>query len=352
MTVTNYNTSIVEQCVAAISILTFRQPRIPSGQVLMMNIAILDDYQHHALSLADWNRLPTDCRITVFDDHLPPGEALIRRLVPFDIICVMRERTPMPRELLTRLPNLRLVVTTGARNDAIDLTAAAEGNITVCGTESPGHATAELAFGLILALARGLYPQAESMRAGGWQIGLGRDLRGMTLGVIGLGRLGSQVAGFGKAFGMKVIAWSHNLTDERASECGVSRVDKTTLLRQADFITVHLKLGDRSRHLIDAEALALMKSDACLVNTSRAPIVDTAALIAALEQGRLGGAALDVYDQEPLPVDHPLRSTPRLLLTPHIGYVTEQTYRVFYQQTVEAILAYLDGNPTRQLTVG
>lgn len=315
----------------------------------MPQIAILDDYQSVALKLADWSRLPADCRISVFDDHLPPGEALVARLAPFEIICAMRERTPFPRSLLERLPRLRLLITAGMRNAAIDVAAARERGIMVCGTRAPGHATAELAFGLILALARGLHREFESMRAGGWQTGLGRDLRGATLGVMGLGRLGAEVARFGLAFGMRVVAWSQNLTDARAGECGVQRVTKETLLAEADFVSLHLRLSERTRGLIDAAALAAMKPSACIVNTSRGPIVDEDALVEALRAGRIAGAALDVYDQEPLPANYRLRRIPNLLPTPHIGYVTEETYRVFYGDMVEDVLAFLDGQPVRAL---
>lgn len=315
----------------------------------MTRIAILDDYQNVALSLADWGRLPAEYRVTVFKDTLPPGDALVERLAPFGILCAMRERTPFPRPLLERLPRLRLLITAGMRNAAIDLEAARELGITVCGTRAPGHATAELAFGLVLTLARGIHRELDSMRAGGWQAGLGRDLRGATLGLIGLGRLGAEVACFGLAFGMRVIAWSQNLTDARARECGVGRVTKETLLADSDFISIHLRLSERTQGLIGDAAFSVMKPSAYLVNTSRGPIVDEDALAEVLHAGRIAGAALDVYDQEPLPRDHRLRHLPNLLLTPHIGYVTEETYRVFYGDMVENILAYLAGSPVRVL---
>ena len=316
-----------------------------------MKIAILDDYQKVARDFADWSRLPGDARVSFFHDTLRDREALVARLAPFEIIGAMRERTPFPRALIERLPNLRLLVTSGARNASIDLRAAKDHGVVVCGTGSPGHATAELAFGLILALARDLPGETRSIRTGGWQLGIGRDLNGATLGVIGLGRLGGRVAGMGRAFGMRVLAWSQNLTAERAADQGAERVSKEELLRRSDFVTVHMKLGDRSRGLIGAAELALMRPDAFLINTSRAPIVDTAALVAALTERRIAGAALDVFDEEPLPPDdalpRPLRQVERLLLTPHIGYVTRQTYDVFYGETLEAILAFLAGTPIR-----
>lgn len=313
-----------------------------------MRLAILDDYQNVSQSMADWSRLPQDVEVTVFHDTIAEEEALAARLEPFEILCVMRERTPLSGSLLARLPRLRLIVTSGKRNDAIDVSAASEQGIVVCGTESPGHATAELTLGLMLALARRIVVENRSVREGGWQRGLGRDLRGATLGVIGLGRLGGQVAMLAQAFGMRLIAWSANLTDERCAELAVERSPSlNALLSESDFATIHMRLSDRTRNLIGSKELALMKSDAALINASRGPIVDWRALLAALEAGRPGAAALDVYDLEPLPTDHPLRSSDQLLLTPHIGYVTRETYGVFYPQTVEAVLAWLDGNPVR-----
>ena len=312
----------------------------------MTKVAVLDDYQRVARRFADWDRL--DARVDFFHDHVFDRERLVQRLTPYDVIGVMRERTAFDRGLIAGLPNLRLLVTTGRRNAAIDVAAAAEHGVTVCGTTSPGHATAELTFGLILALARGIVTETESVRGGGWQVGVGRDLRGGTLGVIGLGRLGSQVAAMGGAFGMRVVAWSGNLTPERAREVGAEHVPLSTLLATADVVTIHLRLGERSRGLIGAEQLGLMKRDALLVNTARAPIVDTDAVLDALAAGRLGGAAFDVYEDEPLPAEDRLRAHhPNLLTTPHIGYVTRQTYEVFYPEMVEAIEAFLAGRPVR-----
>ena len=313
----------------------------------MTKIAVLDDYQGVALRLAEWERLGAD--VVVLSEPIGDEEAVAERLAEFPVIVAMRERTPFPDSLLRRLPKLELLVTTGMRNAAIDLDAAAESGVVVCGTPSPGHATAELTFAMILALARGLVDEVSSVRSGGWQAGLGRDLRGAKLGVVGLGRLGAQIAGFGDAFGMNVIAWSENLTAERAAEVGVQLVDKPTLFADSDFVTVHLRLSPRTRGLIGRSQLARMKPTAYLVNTSRGPIVDSDALLEAVRSGGIAGAAIDVFDEEPLPVDHPYRSEPNILATPHIGYVTEQTYRIFYEAVVEDIEAWLSGEPVRVL---
>jgi phosphoglycerate dehydrogenase-like enzyme len=317
---------------------------------MVTQVAILDDYQKVAQGSADWTALPPDLEVTFFHDHLADPDQLVARLEPFAIVGVMRERTPFPVSLLQRLPNLRLLITTGPRNASIDGEAAQRLGITVCGTRSSGYATAELAMALILALARGLPAETASMRAGGWQVGLGRDLAGAVLGVVGLGRLGSRLARLGQAFGMTTIAWSQNLTEAAAAEVGARRVDKAELFRHADFISVHLQLSARTRGLIGAAELALMQPDACLVNTSRGPIVDEDALVDALQSGRIAGAALDVYDREPLPRDHRLRRVPNLLLTPHIGYVTRESYATFYGDMVAGIAAFLAGNPQRVIS--
>jgi len=311
----------------------------------MVAIAILDDYQNVALEMADWSRLQANHQITVFNKPFPDEDAVARALAGFDVVCLMRERTPFPANLIERLPNLRLIVTSGNRNAAIDIAAAKKRDVLVCGTDSPAYATAELAMGLMLSLARNIHTEFANMRGGGWQTTLGRDLRGSTLGLIGLGRLGGRVALYARAFEMKVIAWSENLTQQRCDEVGAEKVDKDDLLRRADVISIHTRLSNRTRGLIGARELRLMKPTAYLINTSRGPIVDEAALIEALQQGRIAGAALDVYDREPLPADHPLRSSPRVLLTPHLGYVTEQTYRVFYGGMVDAIEGWLAGKP-------
>ncbi len=315
-----------------------------------IKIAVLDDYQGVALESADWSRL--DAEIEVFSEHLGAASIVAERLTGFDVVVAMRERTPFPRALIEALPDLRLLVTTGMRNAAIDLEAAEANGVMVCGTPSPGHATAELTFAFILALSRGLVGEVESVRSGGWQAGLGRDVRGSTLGLIGLGRLGSQVAAFGKAFGMNVVAWSQNLTSERTAEVGVELVDKETLFAGSDFVSVHLKLSDRSIGLVGAEEIGLMKPTAYLVNTSRGPIVDVDSLLAAVQSGAIAGAAVDVHDPEPLPSDHPIRSEPRILATPHIGYVTAQTYRIFYEGVVEGIEAWVTGKPISVLAGG
>ena len=316
----------------------------------MAAIAVLDDYQNVALKMGDWTRLQSNHRITVFTKPFKNQDEVAKALAGFEIVSIMRERTPFPRALLERLPDLKLLVTTGGRNASVDVKAAAERGITVCGTDAGGHATAELAFGLILSLARHLPTEFHNMREGRWQTTLGSDLRGKTLGLLGLGKLGGEVAKFGKAFGMPLIAWSQNLTPERAAEIGAQRVEKDELFRHADFISVHLVLSDRSRGLVGARELGLMKPTASIVNTSRGPIIDAGALAAALKEKRIAGAALDVYDTEPLPADHPLRSEPRAVLTPHIGYVTEESYRVFFDGVIAAIEGWLAGKPIRVIT--
>jgi phosphoglycerate dehydrogenase-like enzyme len=316
----------------------------------MMNVAVLDDYQGVALSMADWSALGGDVRVQVFRDHLAGERALVDRLGSFEAIVAMRERTPFPRSLLEALPGLRLLVTTGMRNASIDLQAATRLGITVCGTEGLGYPTAELTWGLILAWARRIAREDQATRDGRWQTTIGLGLRGKVLGVIGLGRLGSQVATIGRAFGMSVIAWSQNLTGERAAACGAAFVSKDDLLAQADVVTIHLQLSDRTRGLLGPRELGLMKADALLVNTSRGPIVDEGALIAALRQRTIAGAALDVFDEEPLPRDHPLRQLDSTVITPHLGYVTVEGYGVFYRDAVEDIRAFREGRPIRVLT--
>ena len=315
-----------------------------------MRIAILDDYQKLALQSADWSAVKAHGEITVFHDTITDKNALRDRLMPFDILCVMRERTPISGDLIRSLPNLKLIVTSGKRNAAIDVATAHECGITVCGTESPSTATPELAFALMLGLARNIVGENASMRSGGWQIGLGQDLAGSTLGIIGLGRLGAQIAKIAQAFDMHITAWSTNLTPERCQEVGVEyKPSKEALLRGADFVTIHQRLSDRTRGLIGTEEFRQMKKTAFLINTSRGPIVDDAALIDAVNQGEIAGAGIDVYDQEPLPAAHPLRKCEKLLLTPHLGYVTRHTWDVFYGQTVEAVLAWINGDPIRVL---
>lgn len=312
-----------------------------------MKIAVLDDYQSVARQMADWSRLEAEHEVVFFHQPYEGLEGFVERLRPFEIVCLMRERSPFGREIVERLPNLRLVVTAGMRNAAIDLEACRARGIPVLGTEGSAEATPELAFGLIIALARNIHIEDRRMREGAWITTLGRDLAGATLGILGLGRLGSRMAELGRAFDMEVIAWSRNLTDEAARAKGARRVSREELFRESDFLTIHYKLGERSRGLVGAAELALMKPTAYLINTSRGPIVDTGALMAALREGRIAGAGIDVYDVEPLPPDHPLRSCPRTLLTPHLGYVTEGTYRLFYGQMVEDIESWLRGHPVR-----
>jgi phosphoglycerate dehydrogenase-like enzyme len=313
-----------------------------------MRIAVLDDYQQVAESLAEWSRL--DAEIEFFSEHIADETELVRRLAGFEVVVAMRERTPFPRSVLHDLPDLRLLITTGGSNASIDLRAAHEFGVVVSGTGALPHPTGELAMSLILALARGLVAEVDSVRKGGWQVGLGRDLLGATLGVIGLGRLGSQVARLGLVFGMDVLSWSQNLTRERAAEVGVNLVSREQLLGRSDFVTIHLKLSPRTVSLIGEAELSLMKPNAYLVNTSRGPIVDEVALLAAVRGGEIAGAALDVFDQEPLPDDHPFRSEGRIVATPHIGYVTRESYQVFYDGVIEAIDAWRNGEPIRLLT--
>ena len=315
----------------------------------MLRIAVLDDYQGVSGHYADWSSLPEPAEVTVFGDHLDDEDEVAERLASFDVVVAMRERTPFPRSLLERLANLKLLVTTGAKNASIDVAAAAERGVPVCGTGAHSSGTAELTWALILAVARHLPEEMANVQRGGWQTTVGTDLAGRRLGIVGLGRLGTRVARIGQAFEMDVVAWSQNLTDERAADAGVRRVTKEELLRTADVVTVHLQLSDRTRGLIAADELALMKPTAILVNTSRGPIVDDRALVAALQRNRLAGAGIDVYDREPLPADHPLRTAPRLVATPHLGYVTEATYEVFYREAVEDVAAWMRGAPVRQL---
>jgi phosphoglycerate dehydrogenase-like enzyme len=310
-------------------------------------LAILDDWQGVALSLADWSGLPPALAPTVFRDHLADEDALAARLAPFDALVIMRERTPFPASLIARLPRLKLLVTTGEKNRSIDLAACTARGITVCGTPSLASPTPELAWGLIIGLARRIPEEAAALRAGRWQESVGRGLEGRTLGLLGLGRLGARMARIGAAFDMRVIAWSQNLTAERAAQDGAQRVEKGALFAEADIISIHLQLSERTRGLVGAAEIGAMKPDALLVNTSRGPIMDGAALLQALRAGRIGGAALDVYDTEPLAADDAWRSAPRLLATPHLGYVTEENYRGMYGAAVEAVLGYLDGRPVR-----
>lgn len=313
----------------------------------MLKIAVLDDYQGVALSCADWSRVAARADITVFRDTLADPDLLVQRLLPFDALCVMRERTPFSAAILQRLPNLRFIASNAPQNAAIDVEAAARQGVLVSGTGGRGNGAPELTWALILAAARHIAAEQGAVRSGGWQTGLGGDLEGGTLGLMGLGRIGARVAAVGAAFGMKVIAWSPNLTASSATAAGATLVDKATLLRESDWLTLHLVLSARSKHIIGAAELACMKSSAWLVNTSRGGLVDEAALIAALADRTIAGAALDVFDAEPLPAAHPFRTLDNVLATPHIGYVTRGTYQVFYEETVENLLAWMDGAPIR-----
>lgn len=315
----------------------------------MFKVAILDDYQQVALGAADWKILQPEAEIQAFTDNLVDIPRLVERLHTFDAVVLMRERTPFPRALFERLPNLRLLVTAGMRNASIDIAAATERGVLVAGTETLSYPTAELAWGLIIALMRHLPYETQAMRAGKWQTTLGRTLGKKTLGVLGLGKLGSRVAAVGKAFGMDVLAWSQNLTPERAAEAGATLVGKEALLERSDIISIHLVLSDRTRGLIGAAELKRMKPTACLVNTSRGPIVDESALLDALRARRIAGAGIDVYNAEPLPADHPIRRLDNVVLTPHLGYVTEENYRLIYGQAVEAIRAFIDGKQLRAI---
>jgi phosphoglycerate dehydrogenase-like enzyme len=315
-----------------------------------IKIAVLDDYQNVGRGLADWASLAPQAQAVFFHDHVGDLDQLAARLAAFEVVVLMRERTPMGADLIALLPKLKLIVTVGMWNASIDFAAAKARGIVICGT--PGgdpNATPALTWGLVLAATRGIAGQAAAVRAGGWQVGLGSDIHGKTLGVLGLGKIGQVVAGFGKTFGMKVIAWSQNLTAEHAAECGAERVERDELFRHADVLCIHLKLGERTRALVGARELGLMKKTAWLVNTSRGPIVDEQALIAALEQRKIAGAALDVFDEEPLSQDHAFRYLPNVLATPHIGYVSEKTYRGAFPDAVEDIRAWLDGKPVRVL---
>jgi phosphoglycerate dehydrogenase-like enzyme len=307
-----------------------------------IRIAILDDYQNVALSMADWSALDGRATITVFNDHLDNTDAVVARLQPFDIVCVMRERTPMTRAIVERLPKLRVIASTGSRNASIDLEAAAERGVRTFHTGYSSAPTIELTWALILASSRNLIEENTALRSGGWQRDVGDELAGRTLGLLGLGNVGGEVARIGKAFGMTVIAWSQNLTAERAADAGAVKVPKDELFRRADIVSIHLVLSRRTCGLVGAAEFALMKPTARLVNTSRGPLVVEADLLDALKSSRIAGAAIDVFDQEPLPLDHPFRSLPNLLATPHIGYVSRAQYVRFYQDTVSNTVLWLD----------
>lgn len=316
-----------------------------------IRVAILDDYQNVALRCADWSPLKNDAEISVFNRPFGSQDEAIAALRGFAVVAGMRERTPFPRAVIEALPDLKLLITTGAKNLSFDVKAANERGVTVCGTGAVGTPTTGIVFGLMLELTRRIGFENARMKAGEpWQVTIGRDLEGLTLGIVGLGKLGQRVAAIGRAFGMNVIAWSQNLTPEKAKAGGADYVSREELFAQADFVTIHLVLSDRSRGLIGATDIGRMKKDAYLINTARAPIVDQAALLQALQDKRIGGAGLDVFEVEPLPVEHPYRKLDNVVLTPHLGYVSEQNYRKYFPDIVEDIRAFLDGKPVRVVT--
>jgi len=314
----------------------------------MIRAAILDDYQNVAMAMADWSPIAQDVQITVFNEPFANQAEAIKALQGFAVVVGMRERTPFPRAVIEALPDLKLLITTGAKNNSFDLKAAADRGVTVCGTRTFGSPTVGITFGLILELTRRIgFENARLKRGERWQITIGRDLEGLTLGIVGLGKLGRRSAEVGKAFGMNVIAWSQNLTPEKAAEAGAGYASKEELFANSDIVTIHYQLGPRSRGLITAEDIGRMKKTAYLINTARGPIVDETALIAALREKRIAGAGLDVFDVEPLPLDHPFRSMDNVVITPHLGYVSEQNYKKYFPDIVENIRAWLDGKPVR-----
>jgi len=314
----------------------------------MIRAAILDDYQNVAKSMADWSPIAKDLEITVFNEPFADQQAAIKALQNFQVVVGMRERTPFPRAVIEALPELKLLITTGAKNNSFDVKAAVERGVTVCGTGAVGSPTVGIAFGLMLELTRRIgFENARLKRGERWQVTIGRDLEGMTLGIVGLGKLGQRVAQVGEAFGMKVAAWSQNLTPEKAAEAGAAYATREELFANSDIVTIHYQLGPRSRGLITAEDIARMKSSAYLINTARAPVVDQAALLKALQEKKIAGAGLDVFEVEPLPLDHPYRKLDNVVLTPHLGYVSEQNYKKYFPDIVEDIRAWLDGKPVR-----
>ena len=312
-----------------------------------MKLAVLDDYQATAKDLGDWSQLPAGTEVEYFHDHVADEDQLVERLKDFDLVMGMRERTPFTRSILSRLPKLRLLITTGRRNASFDTEAATEMGIAVCGTSGAGEGPTELTWGLIISMLRHIHEEDTRARQGTWGTTVGVGLKGKTLGLLGLGHIGSLVAKVGAAFDMNIIAWSQNLTAERAKECDATLVDKETLFKEADIVSVHLVLSDRSRGLVGAPELALMKPTAYLVNISRGPIVDEKALIDVLQRKAIAGAALDTFDIEPLPLDHALFKTPNTLICPHLGYVTEEGYRAFYSGVIENVRAFTSGEPVR-----
>lgn len=314
----------------------------------MVRAAILDDYQNIAMKMADWSAIAKDVEIKVFDKPFTSQDEAIKSLQGYAVVVGMRERTAFPRKVIEALPDLKLLITTGARNNSFDVKACSERGVTVCGTGSFGSPTTGVAFGLMLELTRRIGFENARLKAGApWQTTIGRDLEGLTLGILGLGKLGQRSAAVGKAFGMKTIAWSQNLTEEKAKASGADYVSKEDLFRNSDVVTIHVVLSDRSRGLVGEKELGLMKKTAYLINTSRGPIVDEKALIGALHNKAIAGAGLDVFDVEPLPLDHPFRKMDNVVITPHLGYVSEQNYRKYFPDVVEDIRGWLDGKPVR-----
>jgi phosphoglycerate dehydrogenase-like enzyme len=313
----------------------------------MLRVALLDDYQGIALRLADWKSLQPEVQVEAFPEHIADLETLAKRLHNFECVVLMRERTPLPRALIEKLPNLKLVITTGMQNASVDAAALAEHGIVFCGTDGLGHSTAELTWGLIIDLFRSITHEDRALRQGRWQTRIGHGMKGKTLGIIGLGRLGAMVAGYGKAFGMEVLGWSRSFDAEKAAKLGIKSVTKDELFSQSDVVTIHVNLNDSSRGLVGAADLGRMKPSAYLVNTSRAPIVDQAALLAALKARKVAGAAIDVYDVEPVTKGHPFFELDNVIVTPHLGYAIEENFRVNYTSAIENIRAFLDGKPVR-----
>jgi phosphoglycerate dehydrogenase-like enzyme len=313
----------------------------------MLRVALLDDYQGIALRLADWKSLQPEVQVEAFPEHIADLETLAKRLHNFECVVLMRERTPLPRALIEKLPNLKLVITTGMQNASVDAAALAERGIVFCGTDGLGHSTAELTWGLIIDLFRSITHEDRALRQGRWQTRIGHGMKGKTLGIIGLGRLGAMVAGYGKAFGMEVLGWSRSFDAEKAAKLGIKSVTKDELFSQSDVVTIHVNLNDTSRGLVGAADLGRMKPSAYLVNTSRAPIVDQAALLAALKARKVAGAAIDVYDVEPVTKGHPFFELDNVIVTPHLGYAIEENFRVNYTSAIENIRAFLDGKPVR-----
>jgi len=306
-----------------------------------VKIAVLDDYQQVAFKFADWSAITAKADVKVFTDHLADEKAVIERLLPFSVVCAMRERTPLNRNILSQLPNLKLIVSTGMRNASIDTKAVEAFGITLKYTGYLESGAPEMTWALIMAIVRHIPQESNNFKSGGWQTTIGGDFKGKTMGILGMGRVGSKIAAYAKAFDMNVIAWSPNLTQEKAAESGAQLVSKEELFKQADFVTIHMVLSDRSRGIVGKQDLSLMKPSAYFINTSRGPLVDEVALIEALQQHKIAGAAIDVFNTEPLPTDHPFRKVDNLLATSHVGYVTENTYKLFYTDTVKAVEEWL-----------